>query len=133
MERNFFIPAPHDGCYTRLFASPVHGIGVQAIKDIQRGTYMFPHDVCEMSYFYEKDLNLDSMEPEVKRLYEDFCVFKQGKVAAPASFNALTVQWYLNSGTTPNVACDASLDFYALCDIKAGEELIVDYSTYSDR
>jgi SET domain-containing protein len=45
--------------------------------------------------------------------------------------------WYLNEpneGARPNVRFgEESSDFFALRDIKLGEELTVDYSTYSDR
>jgi len=44
----------------------------------------------------------------------------------------LTPAWYLNdSQTGPNVYCDAHYDFFAMRDIKEGEELKADYSTYS--
>jgi hypothetical protein len=44
--------------------------------------------------------------------------------------------WYLNKpkeGDKPNVRCNEKLIFSALHDIKAGEELITDYDTYSER
>jgi SET domain-containing protein len=45
----------------------------------------------------------------------------------------LTVGWYLNqSKENPNVLCTDDYDFIALRDIKKGEELAVDYSTYSE-
>jgi len=49
----------------------------------------------------------------------------------------LTVSWYINEpkrGEQPNVYCEEeTYDFFALKDIKAGDELTVDYSEYSDR
>jgi hypothetical protein len=45
------------------------------------------------------------------------------------------VSWYINrpkAGERPNVYCNADYDFFALRNIKAGEELTADYSTYSD-
>ena len=44
----------------------------------------------------------------------------------------LTTSWYLNHSDEPNVAADEHYLFYALRDIKAEEELTVDYHTYSD-
>jgi hypothetical protein len=49
--------------------------------------------------------------------------------------NRLTVSWYINEpkrGKRPNVRCDDNYDFYTLVKIKAGDELTVDYSKYSD-
>jgi SET domain-containing protein len=45
------------------------------------------------------------------------------------------MSWYINdprSGEKPNVICNESYDFRAVRDIKEGEELTVDSSTYSD-
>jgi SET domain-containing protein len=46
------------------------------------------------------------------------------------------MSWYLNEprkGTQPNVLCDPeTYDFFAMRDIKPGEELTVNYATYSD-
>jgi hypothetical protein len=70
---------------------------------------------------------------ELKRLYHDFCVFKNGKLGCPKNFNMLTVGWYLNqSKENPSVLCTDDYDFIALRDIKKGEELTVDYSIYSE-
>jgi len=47
----------------------------------------------------------------------------------------MTISWYVNeprSGEKPNVRCGRNDLFYALRDIKAGEELTVDYKTYNE-
>jgi hypothetical protein len=44
----------------------------------------------------------------------------------------LTVSWYLNSSSRPNVGCDKHCRFFALRDIKCGEEVTVDYRTYNE-
>ena len=78
----------------------------------------------------EKDIV--AMLPEsLKKLYDDFCILKPGKYGAPASFNDMTSAWYLNHSKHPNMAADGDYRFYALRDIKSGEELTVDYDTYS--
>jgi len=70
---------------------------------------------------------------EIKKLYTDFGVLKDGRYGCPPCFNQLTPAWYLNnSKKTPNVRCDANYDFFALRDIKAGEELTAHYSKYSE-
>ena len=35
----------------------------------------------------------------------------------------MTVSWYLNHSTQPNVRCDRNFVFYSLRHIKAGEEV----------
>jgi uncharacterized protein len=122
---------PHDGVYTRLQCSKVHGIGVFAIRDIPKGTNIFSNDDSEMVWVDEADIR--NISSELKKLYDDFCVIKNGKYGCPKNFNMLTVGWYLNkSKENPNVRCTNDYDFIALRDIKKGEELTVDYSTYSE-
>ncbi len=122
----------HTGVYTRLAPSPTFpGIGVFAIRDIPAGRNVFAGDDNEMREIDSNDLK--NLEPEITRLYCDFCVFKDGKIRGPTNFNNLTVGWYLNHSPKPNVRCDEEYDFISLREIKKGEELTVDYSKYDDR
>ena len=48
----------------------------------------------------------------------------------------MTISWYLNEPLPkqkPNVGCRSDYTFYALRDIAVGEELTVDYNTFSER
>jgi hypothetical protein len=122
----------HTGVFTRL--APSHkfpGIGVFAIRDIPAGANVFAGDDNEMREIDPNDLI--GIEPEIKKLYCDFCVFKDGKIKGPTNFNNLTVGWYLNHSDEPNVLCGSDYDFFTARDIKKGEELTVNYSTYDDR
>lgn len=123
--------SPHDGVYTRIKPSLIHGVGVFAIRDIPKDTYIFKGDNSKMVWANKSVV--DKQEPEIKRLYDDFCVIKGDKYYCPDNFNNLNVGWYLNeSKENPNVACDGNYDFYALRDIEEGEELTLNYSTFSD-
>jgi hypothetical protein len=80
-----------------------------------------------------KEKGIARLAKEVKKLYTDFGVLKDGRYGCPPSFNQLTPAWYLNdSKSVPNVRCDTTYDFFALRDIRAGEELTADYSAYSE-
>jgi hypothetical protein len=121
---------PHDGVYTRLAPSKIHGVGVFAIRDIPKGTNIFENDTSRMVRIEKNDVA--NVNPALKQLYEDFCVIQGNEYRAPENFNSMTVGWYLNeSKRNPNVRCTEHYDFIALRDIKRGEELLVDYSTYS--
>jgi hypothetical protein len=123
--------AAHAGVYTRLQKSSAHGIGVFAIRDIPEGTNVFAGDTNEMREIDKNDFA--HVHPEIRQLYEDFCVWKDGKIKGPSNFNNLTVGWYLNHSDAPNVRCDEHFDFIALRSIEKGEEVTADYTKYDDR
>jgi uncharacterized protein len=107
----------HAGVYTRLQKSP-HGIGVFAIRDIPEGTNVFAGDDNEMREIDKNDFA--NVQPEIKQLYEDFCVWQDGKVKGPSNFNNLTVGWYLNHSDVQNVRCDEHFDFITTREIRKG-------------
>lgn len=122
---------PHDGVWTRLAPSRIHGIGVFAVRAIQKGTNIFEHDNTEMVWIAESELK--QLPKAILKLYEDFGVFKDGRYGCPRNFNQLTPAWYVNCDPdNPNLYCDENHDFIAARNIKEGEKLTIDYSTYSE-
>jgi len=121
---------PHVGVYTRPRPSRHHGVGVFAVRDIKAGARLFDGDDEEMVWISRSQLT--RLPREIMRLYADFAVMRDGKYGCPKTFNRLTVAWYLNESRAPNVRCDEQYDFFAMRKIKRGEELTVDYSSYSD-
>lgn len=126
---------PHKGVYTRLQRSEIHGIGVFAIVDIPKETDLFSEVESDMVWLKEEELGLKQLPETIRKLYEDFCVVKEkdGETlyGCPDNFSNLKISWYLNHSETPNVYCDEDYNFITLRDIRAGEELTVDYDTYS--
>ena len=122
---------PHDHLYTRLRLSPGRGIGVFALRDIPQGldpfvgessgTALVPRAVVEA---------ID--DPELRQMYLDFCPLVGEHYLAPANFNRLTTAWYMNHSDEPNVVPDRDVNFVAARTIRTGEELTVDYRTFSD-
>lgn len=121
--------APHFGVYARLAPSKIHGVGVIAIRRIPKGTYVFVGDDEEMTWIRKS--SIAKISGPLKKLYRDFCVVRNGNFGCPGNFNQLTLPWYLNHSSKPNLAADKDLRFFSIRDIKCGEELTVDYSTYS--
>jgi SET domain-containing protein len=126
MSRTF----PHTNVFVRLAPSSIHGVGVFAIRPIKKGIYVFGIDDSEIVWV--KKSATKNLSKEIKKLYEDFCILKNGKYGCPDNFNNLTPTWYLNNSKNPNLAADNEYRFYAIRNIKRGEELTADYDTYSD-
>ena len=123
---------PHRELYTRLQPSKIDGVGVFAIKKIKKGTRLFYEDLDEMLWVKADDL---PKQKQLRKFYEDFAIWKNGRCGCPKHFHRLTMSWYLNDppkGQKPNVECDENYEFRALRDIKLGDELTVDSHTYSD-
>src|ERR1700682_2471921 len=120
---------PHEGVYTRLGVSKAHGVGVFAIRGTKKGTKLFGND--DVGLVRVGRAEIKRLPAGVRRLYKDFCIIedKGETYLCPENFNVMTVSWYLNHSKKPNVRCDENFDFFALRDVKAGEELTVDYDT----
>ena len=126
---------PHHNVYAQLRPSRIHGVGVFAIRRIKKGTSIFPDDQADIKWVKRSEIG--RVPPEIWRLYEDFSIIKDDgeSYGCPSSFNQLTLAWFLNSPwhpQKPNVGCRDEYMFFALRDIKAGEELTVDYRTFSE-
>lgn len=127
---------PSDGAYTRIKPSKIHGVGVFAIRAIPKWASIFPDDDAPIVWI--KTNKIKRLRGEIRRLYEDFCIIKDNgeSYGCPANFSLMTTAWFLNepqSGQKPNVGCRKDYTFYALRDIAAGEELTVDYPTFSEK
>jgi hypothetical protein len=122
---------PHHGVFVRLKPSKLEkgGVGVFAIRPIPKGTNVF---AGESERFVWTDSKRLPKRRELRSLYTDFGVLRNGRFATPVNFNSIGPGWYLNNSASPNVAPNENLDFIAIRDIKTGEELSADYSTYSD-
>jgi len=72
------------------------------------------------------------VEENIRQLYDDYCVLSDGKWYGPSDFNNLTVGWYLNHSSDPNVAYDSEFNFTTLRHIHKHEELSVDYRMHSE-
>ena len=119
----------HEGVYARIGRSRIHGVGVIAIAPIAKDTDLFPTDQSDLTWVDKADL---PDAPALRKFYDDFSIRKGNAYGCPRNFNELTPAWYLNHSDLPNVRCDANYRFFALRDIEEGEELTVDYTTYSD-
>ena len=124
---------PHERVRVRLAPSQIAGIGVFAIEPIARGTNLFANDRLAIRWIDEEEVA--SLEAPKRALYDDFAIRQDGKLGCPENFNLLTVGWYLNEpadGAQPNAGMTRDYEIIAARDIEEGEELTINYSTFSD-
>lgn len=123
---------PHDKVYTRLGRSKIQGVGVFAIIDIKKGIKIFADDPPQAKIIAASKIG--NLPQAIQGLYHAFAVYqpKNDTFVCPASFNKMTVQWYVNHSKKPNVKANARYEFFALRKISAGEELTVNYESYAD-
>ena len=120
---------PHENLYTRIKAGPV-GVGVFAIRDIPEGINPFEGDLGAVVSVPVGVVDKLTNE-ELRRIYYDFCPVIADSFLAPCDFNLLTVGWYVNHSSNPNLTAVSGTKFVTRRSILLGEEITTDYSTYS--
>jgi hypothetical protein len=121
---------PHANLYTRI-GRAAYGVGVIAIRDIPPGTELFMGDHGATVRIAVAEVEAIE-DPEIRRMYFDFCPEEQGALIAPVEFNLLTMGWHLNHSAKPNVAVGPGMKFSSSRLILQGEELTTDYASYSE-
>jgi SET domain-containing protein len=119
----------------RLGVSEVHGIGVFAIRPISEGTKIFPNDSQPIRWVDVETLDQSRPDESARRFYDEFGIRQGGRIGCPRTFENLTPGWYLNEppeGGRANVRADPDFSFFASRDIKEGEELLIDYASFSE-
>lgn len=120
--------------YCRLKPSKIHGVGVFAIRRIPKGIDPFI-GVSNQEYWNkisEKEIN--KLPRAIRKAVKDFFI-KEGNVFYVPDFglNGLDISFYTNHSKEPNmIAKNGGEYFIAKRNIKAGEELTVDYNTYDE-
>jgi len=122
--------SPHDHVYARIGLSRIHGVGVLAICDIPRGTWLFRGE--DERVVWVRRGRIRRLSEELQKLYTDFGMAWGDRIGVPRTLNMLSVGWYLNHSPRPNTRCDEDGRFYAVRRIRKGEELTADYRTFSD-
>ena len=102
-----------------------HGIGVFATHDIKQDTYLRLFG----SETPETDVSVIRKAGDVPELFRSYCVYrKNDELVAPQDFGRIEICYYLNHSKNPNVYHSQIYDCYAKRDIRAGEEITIDYN-----
>lgn len=114
--------------YAALRPSPVHGIGVFAIRDIPKGCRsVFSKGVggwIRLSF-----AEVEALPEHSRNQVETYCLYDDTHYFVPDyGFKLMDLALYLNHSAMPNLqSVNEGEYFEALRDIKAGEELLVNY------
>ncbi len=124
----------HD-TYLMLRPSPIDGVGVFAVRDIPKGCRdMFSAPDPSEQWISVSHDEVALLPEHARALVENYCLFDETHFFVPArGFKQMDLVCYLNHGDEPNVvSIDDGEAFEALRDIRAGEELLVDYGEIVD-
>jgi hypothetical protein len=111
--------------FSFILKAAKYGVGVFATHDIKKGTYLrlFNEENVEVSRLRNKK--------DVPEVFQEYCVDRGDMLLCPSDFGHMEVGWYLNHSKDPN-AYHKDYNYYALRDIKEGEEIIIDYNTLEE-
>lgn len=122
--------------YVMLRPSPIEGVGVFAIKDIPKGCReMFSKPDASEEWVLLSKKEVEALPPHARFLVENYCLYDEhlNYFVPEHGFKKMDLCVFLNHADTPNVQSVGDGAFFeALRDIKAGEELLIDYGTIVD-
>src|SRR5690242_11896099 len=102
-------------CYCRLRPSPIHGIGVFAVRDIPRGRNPFKTlpKYARPGYVRVTDAELDALPPGLSDMIRTLFVPTDGTMYLPTSgMNIVYLIAYLNHSDTPTLRTSDGFNFF---------------------
>ena len=130
MNKGALLKQLAESTYVMIKASPVHGIGVFAIRDIPKGTQdIFSQGIGDWIEVSKEEV--EALPKHSRDLIENHCLFDEQSYFIPDyGFKLVDLVIYLNHSDRPNVvSINDGERFEAISDIACGEELFVDYGT----
>lgn len=121
--------------YVMLRPSALGGVGVFAIRDIAKGCCdMFSQPDPADQWITLTKAEVETLPAAAQFMVQNYCLYDSEQYFVPAhGFKKMDVSLYLNHADTPNIRSINDGDYFeALRDIKAGEELLIDYGTIVD-
>jgi hypothetical protein len=79
----------------------------------------------------EGDVSVVRKKEDVPEFFRTYCVDRGDIMMCPKDFGCMEVGWHINHSKTPN-AYHRDYDYFALRDIKAEEEITIDYNTLEE-
>lgn len=110
--------------------SPIEGIGVFALQDIPGGCRsMFGKPDAAGEWITVSKNEIETLPAHAKLLVENYCLYDAANYFVPAQgFKKMDLALFLNHSDKPNIVSVNDGDYFeAIRDIKAGEELLINY------
>jgi len=114
--------------YVMIKPSPIDGIGVFAIRDIPKGCRdIFSKNIGE--WIKVPKAEVDLLPTHSKTLIETYCLYDADNYFIPDyGFKVMDLVNFLNHSDMPNIISVNEGEFFeAITDIKAGQELLINY------
>jgi len=121
--------------YVMLRPSPIEGVGVFAIRDIPKGCRdMFSKPDANDEWITVPKNEVDSLPPHAQFIVGNYCLYDDDNYFIPGKgFKKIDLSLFLNHADIANVISINDGDYFeAVRDIKAGEELVLDYGEIVD-
>lgn len=100
------------------------GVGVFATHDIKAGAYLRLFDMGHNNTVLRG-------EKDIPEIFRGYCIERGEYISCPKDFGHMEIGWYLNHSKEPN-AFHIDYNYFALRDILAGEEILIDYDTLEE-
>jgi SET domain-containing protein len=116
--------------YIMLKPSPIAGIGIFVVQDIAKGCReMFSKPDVNDKWITLSREEVETLPLHAKALVENYCLYDTESYFVPDyGFKKIDMALFLNHSATPNlISINDGEYFEAIRDIKAGEELVLDY------
>lgn len=127
MKRKKLLRHLHDEVYCRIGLSPIHGVGVLAIRHIPKGVRVLESPLPTRDVRVSKSM-LKGAPVAVRRLLDAFCERDDRDYWLPrAGLNAVSLYQYLNHSKDANVVLVRPGRYVTTRAIRSGEELTLDY------
>lgn len=137
MNKQHLLNHLQNDIYCRIKQSKIHGVGVFAIREIPKHTNPFLNcNKCKYVPFTEKELQ--KVPNEVRKMIDDFFGKYDSELYIPdIGLNAIDISFFLNQSKKPNLEAVENKEgfadsFITLRNVKKGEELTVNYSSFSE-
>lgn len=108
--------------FSFLLKPSEHGIGVFAAHDIKKDAYL--------RLFGEQKARTCNKD-DVSEAFRAYCIDRGETLLCPPDFGVMPPGWYLNHSNIPN-AYHRDYEWYAARNIRAGEEITIDYKTLEE-